>query len=57
LEERSLILSMVDILEPGDMFYGPEDQTEKLFILQKGKIGIFRMTPDGQIRVDLRANP
>jgi hypothetical protein len=56
-EERSLILSMVDILEPGDMFYGPEDQTEKLFILQKGKIRIFRMTPEGQIRVDLRANP
>ena len=44
-------------LKPGDMFYGPEDQTEKLFILQKGKIRIFRMTPDGQIRVDLRANP
>ena len=35
-------------LEPGDMFYGPEDQTEKLFILQKGKIRIFRMTPDGR---------
>jgi CRP-like cAMP-binding protein len=35
-------------LEPGDMFYGPEDQTEKLFILQKGKVRIFRMTPDGR---------
>jgi CRP-like cAMP-binding protein len=35
-------------LEPGDTFYGPEDQTEKLFILQKGKIRIFRMTPDGR---------
>jgi len=35
-------------LEPGDMFYGPEDNTEKLFILQKGKIRIFRMTPDGR---------
>ncbi len=35
-------------LEPGDMFYGPEDQTEKLFILQKGKIRIFRMSPDGR---------
>jgi CRP-like cAMP-binding protein len=35
-------------LEPGQMFYGPEDQTEKLFILQKGKIRIFRMTPDGR---------
>jgi CRP-like cAMP-binding protein len=35
-------------LEPGDMFYGPEDYTEKLFILQKGKVRIFRMTPDGR---------
>jgi CRP-like cAMP-binding protein len=35
-------------LEPGDMFYGPEDYTEKLFILQKGKIRIFRMSPDGR---------
>jgi CRP/FNR family transcriptional regulator, cyclic AMP receptor protein len=35
-------------LEPGDMFYGPEDYTEKLFILQKGKIRIFKMTPDGR---------
>jgi CRP-like cAMP-binding protein len=35
-------------LEPEDMFYGPEDYTEKLFILRKGKIRIFRMTPDGR---------
>jgi CRP-like cAMP-binding protein len=35
-------------LEPGDMFYGPEDNTEKFFILQKGKIRIFRMTPEGR---------
>jgi CRP-like cAMP-binding protein len=35
-------------LEPGEMFYGPQDQTEKLFILQKGKVRIFRMTPDGR---------
>jgi CRP-like cAMP-binding protein len=35
-------------LQPGDMFYGPEDHTEKLFILQKGKVRIFRMTPDGR---------
>jgi CRP/FNR family cyclic AMP-dependent transcriptional regulator len=35
-------------LEPGNMFYGPDDQTEKLFILQKGKIRIFRMSPDGR---------
>src|SRR5215208_3958428 len=35
-------------LEPGDMFYGPEDNTEKLFILQKGKVRIFRTSPDGR---------
>jgi CRP-like cAMP-binding protein len=35
-------------LEPGQMFYGPEDHTEKLFILQKGKVRIFRTTPDGR---------
>ena len=35
-------------LEPGQMFYGPQDHTEKLFILQKGKIRIFRMSPDGR---------
>ena len=35
-------------LEKGELFYGPEDQTEKLFLLQKGKVRIFRMTPDGR---------
>ena len=35
-------------LERGQIFYGPEDNSEKLFILQKGKIRIFRMTPDGR---------
>jgi CRP/FNR family cyclic AMP-dependent transcriptional regulator len=35
-------------LERGQIFYTPEDSSEKLFILQKGKIRIFRMTPDGR---------
>ena len=35
-------------LEQGEVFYGPQDRSEKLFILQKGKIRIFRMTPDGR---------
>jgi CRP/FNR family transcriptional regulator len=35
-------------LEQGEIFYGPEDQTEKLFLLQKGKVRIFRTTPDGR---------
>jgi CRP-like cAMP-binding protein len=34
--------------EKGELFYGPEDQTEKLFLLQKGKVRIFRTTPDGR---------
>ena len=35
-------------LERGEMFYGPKDQTEKLFLLWKGKVRIFRTTPDGR---------
>jgi CRP-like cAMP-binding protein len=35
-------------LEKGELFYGPEDQTEKLFLLQKGKVRIFRTTPHGR---------
>jgi CRP/FNR family transcriptional regulator, cyclic AMP receptor protein len=34
-------------LERSQIFYTPEDRSEKLFILQKGRIRIFRMTPDG----------
>jgi CRP-like cAMP-binding protein len=35
-------------LEPGQMLYGPQDQTERLFLIQKGKVRIFRTTPDGR---------
>jgi CRP/FNR family cyclic AMP-dependent transcriptional regulator len=35
-------------LERGEMFYTPEERTERLFLLQKGKIRIFRTTPDGR---------
>jgi CRP/FNR family cyclic AMP-dependent transcriptional regulator len=35
-------------LEPGQIFYTPEDRSERLFILQKGKVRIFRSTPDGR---------
>ena len=34
-------------LEKGEIFYGPDDPSERLFILQKGKARIFRTTPDG----------
>jgi CRP/FNR family cyclic AMP-dependent transcriptional regulator len=35
-------------LENGEIFYRPEDPSERLFILQKGKVRIFRTTPDGR---------
>jgi CRP-like cAMP-binding protein len=35
-------------LENGEIFYGPQDPPERLFILQKGKVRIFRTTPDGR---------
>jgi CRP/FNR family cyclic AMP-dependent transcriptional regulator len=35
-------------LEHGEMLYTPEERSERLFLLQKGKIRIFRTTPDGR---------
>jgi CRP-like cAMP-binding protein len=35
-------------LEAGEIFYGPEDRSERLFLLQKGKVRMFRTTPDGR---------
>ena len=35
-------------LEKNEIFYGPEDRSERLFLLQKGKVRIFRTTPDGR---------
>jgi CRP/FNR family transcriptional regulator len=35
-------------LGQGEMLYIPEDSSERLFMLQKGKIRIFRTTPDGR---------
>jgi CRP-like cAMP-binding protein len=35
-------------LEHGEMFFTPEERSERLFLLQKGKIRIFRTTPDGR---------
>jgi CRP/FNR family cyclic AMP-dependent transcriptional regulator len=35
-------------LEQGEMLYTPEDRSERLFLLQKRKIRIFRTTPDGR---------
>jgi CRP/FNR family transcriptional regulator len=35
-------------LEGGEIFYGPQDRSERLFLLQKGKVRIFRTTPEGR---------
>ena len=35
-------------LQQGEMLYTPEDRSERLFMLQKGKIRVFRTTPDGR---------
>jgi CRP/FNR family cyclic AMP-dependent transcriptional regulator len=35
-------------LERGEIFYTPEERSERLFLLQKGKIRIFRTAPDGR---------
>jgi CRP-like cAMP-binding protein len=35
-------------LQQGEMLYTPQQRSERLFMLQKGKIRIFRTTPDGR---------
>jgi CRP/FNR family cyclic AMP-dependent transcriptional regulator len=35
-------------LERGEMLYTPADRSERLFLLQKGKVRIFRTAPDGR---------
>src|SRR5215211_6175749 len=35
-------------LERGEIFYGPEDRSERLFFLHQGKVQIFRAAPDGR---------
>ena len=35
-------------LQRGEIFFGPEDLSERLFFLQKGRVRIFRTTPGGR---------
>lgn len=35
-------------LEGGEIFFGPDDPSERLFILQSGKARIYRTNPDGR---------
>jgi CRP-like cAMP-binding protein len=35
-------------LERDEIFYAPEERSERLFVLESGKVRIFRTTPDGR---------
>ena len=35
-------------LERDEVFYGPGDPSERLFLLQKGKVRVYKTTPDGR---------
>jgi CRP/FNR family cyclic AMP-dependent transcriptional regulator len=35
-------------LQRGEIFFGPEDRSERLFLLQSGRVRIFRTSPDGR---------
>ena len=35
-------------IEPGRIFYAPGDRSEALFMLKKGRVRIYRVTPDGR---------
>ncbi len=35
-------------IEPGRIFYAPGDRSEALFMLKKGRVRIYKVTPDGR---------
>jgi CRP-like cAMP-binding protein len=35
-------------LQRGEIFFGPDDRSERLFLLQSGRVRIFRTIPDGR---------
>ena len=35
-------------LEKDEIFFGPEDRSERLFLLQRGRVRLFRTAPDGR---------
>lgn len=35
-------------LQRGEIFYTPEDRSERLFVLQKGRVRVYQMTPQGR---------
>ena len=38
-------------LEPGETFFTPEDTSERLFILKKGRVRIFKPRMGGSLRL------
>lgn len=36
-------------LEPGDIFFTPQDQSERLFLLQKGRVRIYRISAGREV--------
>jgi CRP-like cAMP-binding protein len=35
-------------LQSGEIFFGPQDRSERIFLLQSGRVRIFRSTSDGR---------
>ena len=35
-------------LQRGEVFFSPEDRSERLFLLQKGKVRVYKTAPDGR---------
>lgn len=42
---------------PGTLFFTPEDPTERLFVLKRGQIEMYRLTPSGKKLVTRRIGP
>ena len=34
--------------EPGRVFYGPDEKGEVLFLLKKGRVQLYRLSPEGK---------
>jgi CRP-like cAMP-binding protein len=37
--------------EPGRLIYNQEDEAQVLFILKRGRVRLYRTTPDGKLEV------
>ncbi|MBI4336215.1 MAG: Crp/Fnr family transcriptional regulator [Chloroflexi bacterium] len=48
---------MVQECTPGTVFFTPEDPAERLFVLKKGQVHLYRLTPSGKRLVTRRITP